>query len=105
MDAPKSDLFDVLSYVLFTNPPRTREDRAESLREGGMQDFEGEMKQLLLSILKAYEKDGESELATKKLGHFLTARYGSVGESKVKLGELAAVRDAFKRMQSGLYAD
>jgi type I restriction enzyme R subunit len=63
------------------------------------------MADLLLVILKAYETKGESELATKKLGQFLTARYGSVGESKSKLGELAAVRSAFKQMQVALYDD
>jgi hypothetical protein len=31
---------------------------------------------------------GEGELATKKLTQFLTARHGSVSESKVKLGPL-----------------
>ena len=105
VDASKSDLFDVLSYVLFTNPPKTREDRAQSLRDGRMAGFQGEMADLLLVILKAYETKGESELATRKLGQFLTARYGSVGESKGKLGELATVRDAFKRMQVALYSD
>lgn len=64
-----------------------------------------EMTALLVGILKAYEAKGESELATKKLGQFLTARYGSVGESKGKLGELATVREAFKRMQVALYAE
>ncbi len=105
VDASQSDLFDVLSYVLFTNPPKTRQDRAQVLRDSRMGDFQGEMADLLLVILKAYETKGESELATKKLGQFLTARYGSVGESKGKLGELAAVRDAFKRMQVALYDD
>jgi type I restriction enzyme R subunit len=63
------------------------------------------MKELLLGILKAYETDGEAELAGKKLGQFLTARYGSVSEGKAKLGELHSIRDAFNKMQSGLYAD
>ena len=88
-----------------TNPPKTREDRAHKLRDGRMTGFQGEMADLLLVILKAYEVKGESELATRKLGQFLTARYGSVGESKGKLGELATVRDAFKRMQVALYQD
>ena len=105
VDAAQSDLFDVLSYVLFTNPPKTRQDRAQSLRDSRMNGFQGEMAELLLIILKAYEAKGESELATKNLGQFLTARYGSVGESKCKLGELATVRDAFRRMQASLYDD
>ena len=105
VDATQSDLFDVLSYVLFTNPPKTRQDRAQSLRDSRMNGFHGEMAELLMIILKAYEAKGESELATKKLGQFLTARYGSVGESKSKLGELATVRDAFRLMQVALYDD
>jgi type I restriction enzyme R subunit len=105
VNAPKSDLYDVLSYILFSNPPKTRHDRAETLRQVGMGNFSGEMKELLLGILKAYETAGETELAGKKLGQFLTARYGSVSESKAKLGDLQTIRDAYNFMQAGLYAE
>ncbi len=105
VDAPDSDLFDVLGYVLFTLTPKTRQDRADSVREGGMAGFDGELKELLLGILRAYEESGVGELGTKKLGQYLTARYGSVSESKTILGELAGVSDAYKHMQSELYAD
>ena len=104
VDAADSDLFDVLSYIMFTNPPRTRHERADNVRSDGMTDADGEMKDLLLAILGAYEARGESELATKKLGTFLTARYGSVSEGKEKLGGLAAVKDAFRSMQKTLYS-
>ena len=104
VDAADSDLFDVLSYIMFTNPPRTRHERADNVRSDGMTDADGEMKDLLLAILGAYEARGESELATKKLGTFLTARYGSVSEGKKKLGGLAAVKDAFRSMQKTLYS-
>lgn len=105
VDAPESDLFDVLSYVLFTNAPKTRHDRADRVREGSIDAFDAETKDLLLGILKAYEVDGESELATKKLGQFLVARYGSIGEGKEKLGGLAAVSDAYRKLQLSLYND
>ncbi|EDP60939.1 type I restriction enzyme subunit, putative [alpha proteobacterium BAL199] len=104
MDAPDSDLFDVLSYVLFTNPPKTRQERAQGVRSAGLAATDGDMKELLLAILRAYEAVGETELATKKLGTFLTARFGSVSEGKKKLGGLPAVRDAFRTMQTSLYA-
>jgi type I restriction enzyme R subunit len=104
VDAPKSDLYDVLSYVLFANPPKTRHHRAEAVRQDGLGDSAGEMKELLLGILTAYETAGEAELAGRKLGQFLTARYGSVNEGKAKLGELQTIREAFNRMQASLYA-
>ncbi|MBY6153937.1 DEAD/DEAH box helicase family protein [Vannielia litorea] len=105
VDAADSDLFDVLSYIMFTNPPRTRHERADNVRSDGMKAADEEMKDLLLAILSAYEVRGEAELGTKKLGTFLTARYGSVSEGKAKLGGLAAVKDAFRAMQATLYAD
>jgi type I restriction enzyme R subunit len=105
VDAPQSDLFDVLSYVLFTNPPKTREGRADGLQQFGLDGFEGEMKTLLMAVLQAYVDRGETELGSKKLTHYLTARYGSVGEGKAKLGDIASIKDAYKRMQAGLYAN
>ncbi len=104
VDAPDSDLFDVLSYILFTNPPKTRHERADHVRDSDIDDVNADMKALLLEILKAYEEQGESELATRKLGTFLTARYGSVSEGKTKLGGLPAVKNAFRAMQASLYA-
>ena len=104
VDAPDSDLFDVLSYILFTNPPKTRQERADGVRSAGMAAEGGDMKELLLAILHAYEARGESELATKKLGTFLMARYGSVSEAKKKLGGLPAVKGAFRSMQTTLYS-
>lgn len=105
VDAPKSDLFDVLAYVLFTSDPKTRRDRAERLRQDRMEDFQGELRQLLLGILSAYESVGEEELASKKLTQFLTARYGSVSEGMSRLGDLMSVRDAYKQMQANLYRE
>ena len=92
VDAPDSDLFDVLSYVLFLNPPKTRHERADGVRQGGLTTVEGELRQLLLGILLAYETRGEDELATTKLASFLIGRYGSVGEGKERVGELSTIQ-------------
>ena len=104
VDAPASDLFDVLGYVMFANPPRTRRARADDVRDRSLQAFDDELRDLLLGILHAYETYGEDELAAGKLQSFVTGRYGSVSESRERLGELSAVRDAFRRMQASLYA-
>ena len=68
-------------------------------------DPNGELRELLLGILRAYEEQGEGELATPKLESYLRARYGGVGESRGRLGNLSAVRTAFRRMQTSLYAN
>jgi hypothetical protein len=59
------------------------------------------MKTLLMAVLQAYVDRGEAELGSKKLTHYLTARYGSVGEGKAKLGDLASIKDAYKRDAGG----
>ena len=104
VDAPDSDLFDVLSYILFTSEPKTRRERADGVRADGLEATAAETRALLLAILAAYEESGESELATKKLGTFLTARYGSVNEGKLKLGGIDSIKGAFRSMQSKLYS-
>ena len=104
VDAPKSDLYDVLSYILFATLLKTRQARADAVREDGMIAVAAEMKSFLLGVLTAYVTNGEAELSAKKLGHYLTARYGSVSESKARLGELRSIRDAFNQLQSELYA-
>ena len=105
VDAPDSDLFDVFGYVLFANPPMTRHERANDVRQDGLEEMDGELKALLLGILRAYEEQGEGELATTKLGSYLTVRYGGVGESRGHLGDPSVVRTAFRRMQASLYAN
>ena len=104
VDAPMSDLFDVLGYVLFANPPKTRLERAENARQDGLPDADDELRALLLAIIRAYETHGEEELAIPKLEPFIVARYGSVREARQRLGALAAVQSAFRRMQASLYA-
>ncbi len=103
IDAPDSDLFDVLSYVLYANPPKTRHERATNVRQIGFDKSNDETRQLLLGILQAYESEGEEELAVSKLESFLVSRYGSVIDGQKILGNLSVVRAAFKRMQACLY--
>ena len=104
VDAPDSDLFDVLGYILFTTDPKTRHDRANAVRGKDLADAQHELKDLLISILDAYEQNGEHELAGTKLGQFLTARYGSFGEAKNRLGGLPQIKAAFHKMQAQLYS-
>ena len=105
VDAPDSDLYDVLAYVLYAHPPKTRRERADGARRKGLAAVDGERRELLLGILRAYETHGEGELATGKLQSFLTARYGGVSEGAARVGPLPTVREAFRRMQAGLYAN
>jgi type I restriction enzyme R subunit len=104
IDAPDSDLFDVLSYIRFSNPPKTREERADAVEAKGLAAAKGEMRKFLLGVLEAYSNHGEGELALGKLTAFLNARYGTIADAKGKLGELGAIKKAFIDVQRELYA-
>ncbi|MEO8756906.1 MAG: type I restriction-modification enzyme R subunit C-terminal domain-containing protein [Devosia sp.] len=103
IDAPNSDLFDVLAYIRFTSSPKTREQRAGIVEQTGLAGVDREMHAFLVGILQAYTAHGEDELSLTKLAAFLTARYGSITDAKKRLGEPAVVRAAFINLQQQLY--
>ncbi|MBS3850211.1 DEAD/DEAH box helicase family protein [Devosia sp. BSSL-BM10] len=103
IDAPNSDLFDVLAYIRFTIPAKTRAERAETTANGNFAASDGEMHEFLIGVLQAYAAHGESELSLSKLSSFLTARYGTLADAKAKLGDTAAIKAAFVGVQRELY--
>ena len=100
VNAPQSDLFDVLSYILFDIPPMTRRERASGVNLSSQAE---EMKTFLRQVLEAYVTNGEGELNSESLGNFITARFGSVTEGMKKLGDSKIVRDAYLELQTNLY--
>ena len=68
IDAPNSDIFDVLAYVRFTLAPLTRSQRAEAARSTGLSGYEPEMREFLDYVLRAYETHGsESSRRSRSL--------------------------------------
>lgn len=103
IDAPDSDLFDVLAYVLFEHEPLTRSTRANAVRTANMDDYKDEVRAFLLGILQAYEQEGEGELATAKLRSFIEARYGSLSAARERLGSTGFAKQIFRDIQANLY--
>ncbi|MBT0958672.1 DEAD/DEAH box helicase family protein [Alphaproteobacteria bacterium KMM 3653] len=103
IDAPNSDVFDVLAYVRFTLTPLERSERAENARAKGLADAEGEMRSFLEAVLAAYEVHGVDELALSKIGDFLKVKYGGTNGAKRVLGDIPIIRKAFMDIQAHLY--
>lgn len=68
-------------------------------------DAREDLNALLITTLNTYEMHVERELAKGKLGQFLTATFGSVGEGRVQLGDLPQIKKAFRQMQERLYSN
>lgn len=105
IDAPDSDLFDVLAYIRFTNPPKTRAQRVKAAEAKTSGKVDGELRNFLIGVLQGYAEHGETELSLTKLGIYLTARYGSIADAKQRLGELPKIKSAYLGVQQILYAD
>ncbi|WP_417210502.1 EcoAI/FtnUII family type I restriction enzme subunit R [Antarctobacter sp.] len=103
VSAENSDLFDVLAYILYQAKQKTREERVEAAKPDVAGQENRDLRELLASVLSAYEERGFEDLQMDKLGEYLTARFGGVSEAKSKVGDLGVIRAAFLRVQEALY--
>ncbi len=103
IDAPNSDIFDVLAYIRFTLAPLARTDRVDMARTSGMDGYEVEMREFLDFVLQSYSVQGIRELEPGRLGDFLRIRYGGTNDAKKKLGSVTEIRQAFFDIQRHLF--
>ena len=103
VDAVNSDLFDVLAYILFGFPAKTRDQRASKIDVFKLADGDEEVSKFLQSILKSYVDEGETQLSSAKLEDHMKARYHSVGEGKEVLGGVTRTRRTYRGFQQELY--
>lgn len=103
IDAPNSDIFDVLAYIRFTLAPLARAERAEAARKGGLDGIEPEMRQFLEYVLASYVANGVEELSIRKIRDFLRVRYGGTNDAKRVLGPVSDIKAAFVEMQQHLF--
>jgi len=103
IDAPNSDIFDVLAYVRFTLEPISRFQRVQHAKATGMGGYEREMRAFLEFVLDKYQYEGIGELASSKVADFLRIRYGGVNDAKRSLGSVEQIRSAFVGIQQHLF--
>ena len=103
IDAPQSDLFDVLAYIAWARPPITRAERVESHRPFLFEDIDYAQKEFLEFVLDHYVERGVTQLDPDKLPHLVELKYHSVRDAVRELGSVAHIRDVFVDFQRKLY--
>jgi len=105
---PDADPFDLLCYVAFNTPLRTRRERAERLRKGRVDFwdyFKPEARQILNEILDKYVEFGTAEFKVPDILKVEPiSQHGNVVEIAVKFGGADQLRGAIEKMQTLLYA-
>lgn len=103
IDADNSDLFDVLAYVAFAQPPISRKERVETRRDGIYQAYSDKQREFLSFVLGHYISEGVSELDQDKLPGMLELKYHSMGDAIASLGTVPEIRNVFVGFQRHLY--
>lgn len=103
IDAPESDVFDVLAYVAFALPPITRAARVATRKDVALNGYDADLSAFLDFVLGQYVAQGVSELDGDKLPRLLELKYASASEGAAMLGGVKGVRQAFLDVQRGLF--
>jgi type I restriction enzyme R subunit len=104
VDAQNSDLFDVLSYVAYAAPTKTREERATQARVGISASFNDKQQAFLDFVLDHYVAEGVRELDQEKLTPLLRLRYNnSIADAIADLGRPDEIGEMFSGFQQYLY--
>lgn len=103
INAENSDLFDVLEYVSFLQPPITRELRVAKAQSQIFSSLSNEQKAFVEFVLSKYIETGVEELDQEKLPHLLTLKYQALDDAKEVLGTVESIRNIFIGFQKFLY--
>lgn len=105
---PDADPFDLLCYVAYNAPVRTRRERAERLRKGRTdfwESFKPEARQILEKILNKYIEHGTAQFTIPAILNVPPiSEHGNVIEIAEKFGGPDNLRSAVEKMQALLYA-
>ncbi|NWJ51327.1 MAG: DEAD/DEAH box helicase family protein [Bacteroidetes bacterium] len=102
--AEKSDLFDVLEYVLNSDiKPITREERVAKAQRNIFAFLNDKQKAFIEFVLRKYIETGVEELDQEKLPVLLTNKYQSLGDALDILGDVDNISALFIEFQKHLY--
>lgn len=103
INAEKSDLFDVLTYISFCTPPISRIQRVESSKDAIFDGLNEKQKEFLDFVLDKYEEKGVEELGEEKLPVLLNMKYHAIANAEQSLGDVLQIRTIFFKFQKDLY--
>ncbi len=104
IEAPKSDLYDVLSYIAYNRPTLTREERVDAHKLEIFSHYLGKEREFLNFVLDHYISQGVGELDDAKLPDLLELKYQSMQDAVAHLGNVGNIRNAFIGFQEYLYS-
>ncbi len=106
IDAENSDLYDVLAYVAFETPKKTRVERAAYAKQAVNSQLSYGQQQFIDFVLSHYISVGVEELDQEKLKPLLDLKYHhSTADALAELGRPEEIGRLFVGFQQHLYAE
>lgn len=103
LNAEKSDIFDVLSYISFLTQPITRVQRVTQTKSRIFDGLDKKHAEFLDFVLSKYVEKGVEELDEEKLPILLNLKYHSPADAINALGDVEKIRSVFFEFQKNLY--
>jgi type I restriction enzyme, R subunit len=104
IDAEKSDLYDVLTYIAYAAEPISRRERVMSHKALIFSRYFGKQQEFLDFVLDQYIKEGVGELDQEKLPQLLELKYHDLRDAVADLGNVNDIRTVFIGFQQHLYS-
>ncbi len=104
INAEKSDLYDVLTYIAYATEPISRTDRVTAFKPLIFSKYFGKQQEFLDFVLDQYVKEGVEELDQDKLPQLLTLKYDDIRDAVAELGSVVQIRTVFTDFQQHLYS-
>lgn len=109
IDQPDADPFDLICYVAFNSPIRTRRERAERMRKGRVdfwEYFKPEARKILDEILDKYVDHGTAQFKVPDILKVPPiSEHGNVLEIAERFGGPDQLRTAVEELQTLLYSE
>ncbi len=103
INAEDSDLFDVLEYIVYTEPPVSRAARVQTNEDNIYNILNESQREFVSFVLRNYVEVGVDELDVAKLSTVLEAKYGSINAAQKELGSIEDIQATFIDFQEHLY--
>lgn len=103
--SPDSDLFDVLEYVSFAIPPKTRSERVLSSSTAIYKDLSSEQRDFIEFVLDRYVATGHEVLDREVLPELLKLKYEALDDAQAALGPVNEIASLFVTFQKHLYEE
>ncbi len=105
---PDADPFDLLCYIVFSTPLRTRRERASSIHrqlQEAFKDYRAEARAILNELLEMYTDYGVAQFTIPDVFEVASfSQYGNIIEISRLFGGTDGLRNAVQQLQEMLYA-